>query len=308
MNVRDSWPEKHLQPKAAPQTVTATLARGMLALAKRSPTPRADAQILLAHALGRNREWLISHGESFLSHAQTNNYLDLCEKRAGGMPVSYITGFAGFYGREFMVNEHVLIPRPETEHLVEDAIGHLKAKIDPHAPMKQIFTVFEAGVGSGAIACSIAAEVPGAIVEGTDLSAQAIKVAQHNAHRLNVHARCKFHYADVIKPENQKSYDLVVANLPYIPSAQLPEKPDAVGFEPRMALDGGPDGLNLYRKLLAVAGMLMRPGALLLMEAAPPTIQALQALTEAAIPGAQIEVRRDYAGQERYIYVKAQKK
>ncbi len=287
-----------------PQTITATLARGMLLLAKTTSTPRADAQILLAFTLGREREWLTSHGESFLSRAQSEKYAALCEKRASGMPVAYITGFAGFYGREFAVNEHVLIPRPETEHLVEDAIAHLRSKLDPNAPMKQLFTVFEAGVGSGAIACTIAAEVPGAVVEGTDASTAALKVANYNAQRLNVNTRCKFHYADVVKSSDEKSYDLVVANLPYIPSDHVPVKPDPVGFEPRVALDGGPDGLAHYRKLLAAAPRMLRPGALLLMEAAPPTIAQLRDLTVAALPEASVEIRHDYAAQERYISAK----
>jgi len=287
-----------------PQTITATLARGMLLLAKTSPTPRADAQILLAFTLGREREWLVSHGESFLSRPQAEKYIALCEKRATGMPVAYITGFAGFYGREFAVNEHVLIPRPETEHLVEEAVAHLQSKIKPDAPAKQLFTVFEAGVGSGAIACSIAAEVPGAIVEGTDASTAALKVANYNAQRLNVNTRCKFHCADVVKSNDEKSYDLVVANLPYIPSDQVPVRPDPVGFEPRIALDGGPDGLVHYRKLLAAAPRMLRAGALLLMEAAPPTIAQLCDLTAAALPDATVEIRHDYAAQERYVSVK----
>lgn len=287
-----------------PQTVTATLARGVLLLAKSSDTPRADAQILLAFTLGREREWLLTYGESFLSKAQAEKYLSLCEKRAAGVPVAYITGFAGFYGREFAVNEHVLIPRPETEHLVEDAVAHLRSKIDRHAPAKQIFTVFEAGVGSGAIACTIAAEVPGAIVEGTDASAAALKVAEYNAQRLNVHTRCKFYAADVIKPNSAKSYDLIVANLPYVPTQEVPAKPDPVGFEPRMALDGGPDGLDHYRKLLDATPRMLRFGAVLLMEAAPPTIALLRELTAAALPEEHVEIRRDYAGLERYVYVK----
>src|SRR5581483_3540156 len=138
-----------------PQTVTATLARGMLLLAKTSPTPRADAQILLAFTLGRDREWLVTHGESFLSRPQTEKYVTLCEKRAGGLPVAYITGFAGFYGREFAVNEHVLIPRPETEHLVQDAVAHLRSRIDARSPAPSVLTVYEAGIGSGAIGCTI---------------------------------------------------------------------------------------------------------------------------------------------------------
>lgn len=287
-----------------PQTVKATLAHGMLVLAKTSATPRADAQILLAFTLGREREWLVSHGESFLSRAQTEKYIALCEKRATGMPVAYITGFAGFYGREFAVNEHVLIPRPETEHLVEDAIAHLRAKIDPGAPVKRLFTVFEAGVGSGAIACTIAAELPGAVIEGTDASTAALKVANYNAQRFNVHSRCKFYCADVVNSNDAKTYDLIVANLPYIPSADVPDKPDPVGFEPRIALDGGCDGLAHYRKLLASAPRMLRPGALLLMEAAPPTIRHLYDLTVAALPAASVEISRDYAEQDRYISAK----
>jgi release factor glutamine methyltransferase len=304
MNAHAFSPAKTPPHNLGPQTVAATLARGMVMLAKSSPTPRPDAQILLAFTLGREREWLLSHGESFLSRAQFEKYISLCEKRATGMPVAYITGFAGFYGREFAVNEHVLIPRPETEHLVEDAIAYLRSKIDPNAPMKQLFTVFEAGVGSGAIACTIAADVPGAVVEGTDASTAALKVADYNARRLNVHTRCKFHYADVVKSSDEKSYDLIVANLPYIPAADVPGKPDPVGFEPRAALDGGTDGLVHYRKLLAAAPRMLRPGALLLMEAAPPTIALLRELTAAALPKAEIEVRHDYAAQARYLYVK----
>lgn len=290
---------------ATPQTVSETLARGTVQLAKSSASPRADAQVLLAFALGREREWLLAHGESYLAPGQAARYAQLCEKRASGMPIPYITGFAGFYKREFAVNEHVLIPRPETEHLVEDAIAFLESKIDPYAPVKQLFTVFEAGVGSGAISCSIAAEVSGAVVEGTDVSAQALKVAEHNARRLNVHSRCTFAHADVVKENGRHVYDLIVANLPYIPSADVPRRPDPVGFEPLLALDGGPDGLLLYRKLLAAAPAMLRASGLLLMEAAPPTVHALAELTRHALPGAAVEVRRDYAGLDRYVRARA---
>lgn len=263
-------------------------------LAHSGSEARTDAQFLLARALGRNREWLIAHGESFVDSGQVENYLGLCKRRASGMPIAYITGYAGFYKREFVVNEHVMIPRPETEHLVEDAIAHLRGRMN----------VFEAGVGSGAIACTIAAEVPGARIEGTDVSAEAIATAELNAQRLNVQAQCTFYVADVVRARDERTYDVVIANLPYIPTEKVPRKPDPVGFEPRMALDGGPDGLDQYRKLLGAVPNRLRPGALLLMEAAPGTVQALQALTMRALPGARAEVRRDYAGLERYVYVK----
>jgi release factor glutamine methyltransferase len=281
------------------QTVTATLRKGAAFLQQSSPTAHADAQILLAHVLRRERGWLIAHGESILPTAQTDRFLALCEKRASGVPVAYITGTAGFYGREFVVNEDVLIPRPETEHLAEEAIAHLRARNGASGGLKRVVTVFEAGVGSGAIACTIAAEVANVSVEGTDLSARAIRIAELNARRLNVHARCKFVVADTVHAERR--YDVVVANLPYIPSADVPEPPDPVGYEPRLALDGGADGLDVYRKLLERAPAMLRPDALLLLEAAPPTIESLALLTQRAVPAAHVEIRNDYAGQARYV-------
>ena len=291
-----------------PQTVATTLARGMVQLAKTSSSPRADAQILMAHTLGRDRDWLIAHGDGFLSRAQADKFLSLCEKRATGMPVAYITGFAGFFKREFAVNEHVLIPRPESELLVEEALAMLQSRVDPDSNVKQIFTIFEAGVGSGAIGCSIAAEMANVVVEGTDISLAAIKAAEYNARRLNVQTRCRFHYADIARASDEKKYDVILANLPYIPSADVPRKPDPVGFEPAQALDGGPDGLNLYRKLLAVAPRMVRPGALVLMEAAPPTIDALASLAQRAFPDHNVEIKCDLAGLQRYVRVQLPRK
>lgn len=300
MNARGCWPERLLPPNP-PQTVSAALAGGQQMLEASSPTPRADAQILLGHVLRRDRGWFIAHGENILPDAQIERFRALCAKRASGMPVAYITGLAGFYGREFAVNEHVLIPRPETEHLAEEAIAHLRAQNAAYGSLKRVLTVFEAGVGSGAIACTIAAEVPNVSVEGSDLSPQALEVAQQNARRLNVHARCKFVLADAAEGHAQKLYDVIAANLPYVPSADVPQRPEPVAFEPLLALDGGPDGLAPYRKLLTRVPGMLRPGGLLLLEAAPPTIHALCSLVQRALPAAAVEIRRDYAGQERYV-------
>lgn len=221
---------------------------------------------------------------------------DLARRREQGEPLAYITGFAGFYGREFVVTSGVLIPRPETEHLVEDAIAFLRET--------RRASVLDVGTGSGAIACSIAAEVPAAFVDATDVSAAALAVAQRNAERLGVAERCTFAVADVVS-NYSKRYDVIVANLPYIPTADVPARPDPVGFEPRAATDGGPDGLEQYRKLLAAAPRLAAPGALVLLEAAPPTMAALRALAEAAFPSSTISVCRDYAGLDRYVRIAA---
>lgn len=213
---------------------------------------------------------------------------------AAGMPQAYLEGSKGFYRREFSVNEHVLVPRPETEHLVEDALEFMRET--------QRRRVLDVGTGSGAIACTIACEIPDAIVTASDVSAHALEVAVQNAARLRAASRCTFVLAD-IAPRGAGRYDVIVANLPYIPTADVPRKPDPVGFEPRQATDGGPDGLEQYRKLLAAAPGLVDGGGLLLMEAAPPTMPGLLALTEAAFPRAAITVHRDYAGLERYVRV-----
>lgn len=287
-----------------PETVSGTLVRGTIVLAKTSESPRADAQILLAFALGRERSWLTAHGETFITNAQTGKFLELCERRATGVPIAYITGTAGFYRREFLVNDAVLIPRPETEHLIDEAIAYLRDKSDAEPSVKHVFTVLDVGTGSGAIACTIAAEVPNALVEGTDMSEKALKVAEYNAQRLNVKNRCKFYFADLVRIDDAKHYDVAIANLPYIPTADVPQPPEPAGFEPREALDGGADGLNYYRRLLETIPRMMRPGALLLMEAAPPTVRALAALASEAFPGSDPQVRVDYAGSERYVSVK----
>jgi release factor glutamine methyltransferase len=283
-----------------PITVAQTLARGIVALAKAGDSPRSDALLLLAHVLGRDRAWLVAHGETFLSKPQAEKFAALCEVRAVGTPLAYILGTAGFYGRDFVVNESVLVPRPETEHLVEEAIAHVKARVNPNLP-KHFVTALDVGCGSGAIACTIAAENANVFVEGTDTSLAAIKVAEHNARRLNVIGRCRFHFGSFAMPVRERTFDVVVANLPYVPTADLPKPPEAAGFEPREALDGGPDGLAAYRDFLPTAPALLKPGGLLLLEAAPPVIDELAVLVNRAFPRVEFDVGEDYAGLARYV-------
>lgn len=283
-------------------TVEQMLREAARTLARGSANPQADAQILLAFSLGRTRSWLVAHGDEPLSSLQIQEYEGLCETRAGGVPVAYITRFAGFYGREFAVNESVLIPRPETEHLVEDAIAYLQETArSSDRPLR----VFEAGTGSGAIGISIVAEVPQAILDATDISEAVLDVARFNARRAGVQDRCTFYVADIAAPERAAEYDLIAANLPYIPSSDVPERPQPAGFEPRTALDGGTDGLEHYRKLLAIAPLMLRAGGMLLLEAAPPTVGALREAALGAFPRSQAEICADYAGLERYVRLRA---
>lgn len=263
-------------------------------LRESSSSPRADAMLLLEHALARPRSWMAAYGEELVSTDAAAAFRSSCEQRNAGMPAAYIVGSVGFYGREFGVNPSVLVPRPETEHLVDEAIAFLRKRDDAGK------AVLDVGAGSGALACTIAAET-GAELYGTDVSAAAIEIATENARRLGVAARCSFHQGDLTEPVGGRRFDLVVANLPYIPTADLPQPPDPVSFEPRVALDGGPDGLSVYRRLLPPLPQLLNPNAMVLVEAAPPTIAGLANLVRAALPNFAISVHNDYAGLARYV-------
>lgn len=271
-------------------TLTETLQRGIAWLAPASESPRADAQLLLAHVVCREREWLVAHADAPLSAEQRQKFEALCRRRSAGVPVAYILGRAGFYGREFLVNEDVLIPRPETEHLVEEAVAFVDSRM----------AVLDVGVGCGAIACTIAAE-SGASVFGTDLSAAAITLATENARRLRVSTMCRFYQGDLTDRVAGRRFHAIVANLPYVPTADLPVPPDPVAFEPKDALDGGPDGLAVYRRLLPRIPALLERNALILLEAAPPTVEALANAVRAALPDLRISIERDYAGLPRYV-------
>jgi release factor glutamine methyltransferase len=271
-------------------SVAALLSEEIDGLTGSSPSPRADASLLLAHALDRPREWLIAHDGAELSEEEALRFRSLCERRRTGIPVAYLTGSAWFYGREFVVNDAVLVPRPETEHLIDEALRFVRGAI----------RVLDIGTGSGAIACTIAAET-NAQVDATDASRSAIEIANENARRLNVEDRCTFYLGDLTEPVRGNRYDVVIANLPYVPTNDLPRPPEPASFEPRGALDGGPDGLSLYRRLLPQLPQHLSDDALLLLEAAPPTVDLLCDLVRLFLPGSAIEQGRDYGGLPRYV-------
>jgi release factor glutamine methyltransferase len=259
-------------------------------------TGRLDALLLLEHVTGATRASFIVDDTRELDDVERLAFAHAVERRLSGVPIAYITKSVGFYGRTFAVDERVLVPRPETEHLVEAAIDDLRkrGKAEPR--------VADIGTGSGAIAISIAAEIPGAWVFGTDRSRDAIAVARGNAAHNNVFQECTFMHGDLGAPLLRFApFDCIVANLPYIPAAEVPVAPDPAGFEPRLALDGGPDGLELYRRLIAQLPMLLADRALVLCEAAPGTVEPLADLLRTAFPGAEVAVHPDYAGLARFV-------
>jgi release factor glutamine methyltransferase len=276
-------------------TIEDALARGAGLLERSSRSPRADALLLLERVLERPRSWIVAHGGDSSRAGDAAQFFALCERRAAGRPLAYVLGSAGFYGREFVVDESVLVPRPETEHLVDDAIAFIR-----EMPREQVPAVLDLGTGSGAIACTIAAETR-ALVDAVDASPAALGVARENARRLNVAGRCRFIFGDLTAPVSAERYDVVIANLPYVPTNDIPNRPDPLSFEPRLALDGGRDGLAIYGRLLPRMREILNPRALVLLEAAPPTIAALSQLAATALKDFVIEVRSDYAGMERYV-------
>ncbi len=259
-------------------------------------TGRLDATLLLEHVTGAARAAFLTDDGRTLTPDEVAAFAAGVARRRRGVPVAYIVGQAGFYGRTFAVDECVLVPRPETEHVVEAAIA------DARGRGKANGRIADVGTGSGAIAICLAAELPDAWVLGTDVSRDAIRLARGNAARNNVFQSCTFLHGDLAAPLVRFApLDTIVANLPYIPTDELPHSPDPVSYEPVVALDGGADGLDLYRRLIAQLPVVAASDATIFFEAAPGTIEPLAALVESAFPRAHLEIGEDYAGLERFV-------
>jgi release factor glutamine methyltransferase len=256
----------------------------------------ADARRLLAFATGWEGAAQMVHRDDLLDDESSAVFEDAVARRERGEPVAYIVGSVGFYGRAFTVTPDVLVPRPESEHVVEAAIAELLAR---PADRRRVADI---GTGSGILALTIAHDVPGTVVAATDASAAALRVARGNARALEVHRSVTFFEGDLAAPLTAFApIDVVIANLPYVPTNDVPQSPDPVSFEPHIAVDGGPDGLDLYRRLVSQLPPLLRSGSVLFFEAAPPTIEALADLVTSAFPNAHVEIGEDYAGLERFV-------
>jgi release factor glutamine methyltransferase len=260
-------------------------------------TGALDASRLLEHVTGRDRAGLLMAAGVELDPDTSARFERLVARRERGEPVAYIVGDAGFYGRTFFVDKRVLVPRPESEHVVEAVIDDLRAR------RKTGGIVVDVGTGSGALGITLACELPELAVYATDISADALSVARRNAAHNGVFQRCTFVAGDLLEPlvAFGERVDAVVANLPYIPACDVPVAPNPAGFEPRIALDGGPDGLDLYRRLLTQLEAVAAADAGVFLEAAPGTIEPLAALVEQMFPAAFIEIGEDYSGLERFV-------
>jgi len=269
-------------------------------LAPLSDTSFLDASVLLAHILEKPRSWVLAHPELVLSEEQQMKLTDALMRLEKGEPFPYVLGHWEFFGMEFDITPDVLIPRPETELLVEKAIAWLQA-----SPSRR--TVADIGTGSGAIAVSIALNVPDASILATDISQDALQVAQRNARKFNVDDRVDFVQCDLLpaRPEvitTGQHMDLICANLPYIPTETLHKLP-IYGREPTLALDGGEDGLDLFRRLIKLATDWLAPHALILLEIeATRGVQALS-LAHDIFSEAEIHLHQDLTGLDRLLEI-----
>lgn len=260
----------------------------------RSPSPALDARLLLAHVLGRDHTYLVAHDDEALTAAQAAAYDQLLARAAADEPVPYLIGRAPFYGQEFVVSPAVLIPRPETEQLVEAALVWGRGR----GPLRAV----DVGTGSGCIAVTLAHHWPEAVIVAVDMSAAALAVAQANAERLAA-GRVALVRGDLLAAFGP-GFDLIAANLPYVTRQEWTMLPDGVkSYEPALALDGGTDGLDAIRALLPQAAERLRPGGLVLLEIGWRQGAAAAALARAAFPAARVEVRPDFAGHDRLVAI-----
>ncbi len=263
-------------------------------LANQSETPGLESEILVTHILGQSRAWLATHPETVLDVENVDQLDQLLERLISGEPLPYLLGHWEFYGRDFCVNPAVLIPRPETELLVESALSWFKA----HPYHRRAVDI---GTGSGCIAISLAADLKDINLIATDISFKALQVAQINKNRLLVNSRLSFLQSDLLL-SLPGPFDLIVANLPYIPERKL------VGLkvnehEPRLALDGGQDGLRLIIELLRQSpARLATPGCILL-EIEFEQDQNVSSLAGQIYPNASVSILPDLAGLPRILKI-----
>ncbi|MFN2236955.1 MAG: peptide chain release factor N(5)-glutamine methyltransferase [Anaerolineales bacterium] len=260
-----------------------------------SNTPALDAQVLLSHICNKGRSWILAHPEIQLTSEQQSALNAVISRVETGEPLPYILGHWSFYGLDFKVNADTLIPRPETELMVENALQWLNA----HPGRRSAIDI---GTGSGCIAISLAVHIPDLNITGLDISLAALEVASINADKHDVTARLKFVHADLLPDNLLRSYDLICANLPYIPTKTL-KGLDVFGREPTLALDGGPDGLRLIRRLLPQAAQILAPDGLLLLEIETTQGEIVLSLVGEFFPRAKVELLPDLAGHDRLIRI-----
>jgi release factor glutamine methyltransferase len=289
------------------------------------PSHTLAAELLLMHTLERDRTWLYTHPEAAIDPAASEKYFALVARRAAGEPTQYLTGKQEFWGLGFEVSPAVLIPRPETEHVVEVALERLgtrgiKINLATGAPSPPL-RVADVGTGSGCLAVALAHELPHAEVTATDISAPALEIARRNATRHNVADRIRFlecnlldaltdnlsspvgaRHAVPLRRTDQEPFDLIVSNPPYIARNEASELPREVrDHEPPAALFGGPTGVEIYARLIEQSASLLRDGGFLVLELGYNSLDHVRAILAANPQWRDLKVTNDLAGIPRVL-------
>ncbi|MEA2008831.1 MAG: peptide chain release factor N(5)-glutamine methyltransferase, partial [Chloroflexota bacterium] len=276
---------------AQSQTLLQNTRRRLAAL---SDTPYLDAQVLLSHVLEQQRVWVLAHPTPSLTPAQRENLAQALLRLESGVPLPYVIGHWEFYALDFTLTPHVLIPRPETELLVEKAITWLRR----HPSRRSCADI---GTGSGCIAVTLAKHIPDAKILATDVSFNALQVAQGNARKHGVETQISFLGDDLLAGVAQR-FDVVCANLPYVPTPAL-KALKVYGREPTQALDGGAKGLTVIRSLMEVVPRNLASGGLVLLEIdsshGPEAVQ----LAQGTFPTAKVQIHADLAGHDRILAI-----
>lgn len=259
-------------------------------------TARLEAEVLLAHVLERDRAWFLIHGRDRVGPPETAcRFREMVEDRAAGTPLQYLTGRQEFWSLRFEVDRHTLIPRPESEIVVEEALRRV-----PRLPS----ILVDVGTGCGNLAVALARELPSAEVIAVDVSAEALAVARRNARRHGVAGRIQFHQGDLLEPLRglglEGRVDGIVSNPPYVSEGEFQELMEEVrGHEPRTALVAGPTGEEVYPRLIGAAGRFLKPAGVLVMELGLGRWASVRGMLESSPQFMDIQIVRDGAGIDR---------
>ena len=275
-------------------------------------------QVLLAHVTGRNRAWLFAHPEANLTPEQEQAFQQARQRFEQGEPLPYILGHWEFYGLDFHVTPEVLIPRPETELLIESALAWVRMRSQPEAGLR----ILDLCTGSGIIPVTLATVLPNAGIVATDISPAALAVARLNAEKHGLGGRIRFYEADLFEVRNSitdnrysgldiriannesriPTFELIVSNPPYIPTETL-HGLDVYGREPTLALDGGPDGMVVTRRLLAESKRYLAEGGAIRVEIEAGQGKIALETAKSHFPGAKVQIYKDLAGLDRLLAI-----
>jgi release factor glutamine methyltransferase len=258
------------------------------------PSPRLNAELLLMFVLGRERAYLYAHPERELNAEEQERYDEVIRERARGCPTQYITGHQEFWGLDLLVSPAVLIPRPETEHVVETVLELVK----PMEP-QQTLRLVDVGTGSGCIAMALASELPRAEIHACDISEEALEMSSINAARLGLEQRVSLRKSDLLSAYTGETFDLVVSNPPYVGESEADKVQKQVReFEPKIAVFSGQEGLDIYRRLVPQAHVALKPGGWFVCEIGFSSEEKVRELLAA---WAEIQVTADLQGIPRVI-------